>query len=85
MPADFNHHAAKELEPPAIIYRQWPAAVALHVLSASVDVNAPVIAAARPIAKTTMKAISVRMEKRFIGPPIGFTYRRCSEPKSNSL
>jgi hypothetical protein len=34
MPADFNHHAAKELEPLAVIYRQLPAAVALHVLSA---------------------------------------------------
>jgi hypothetical protein len=31
MPADINHHAAKELEPLAIIHRQWPAAVALHV------------------------------------------------------
>jgi hypothetical protein len=29
MPADFNHQAAKELEPLAIIYRQSPAAVAL--------------------------------------------------------
>jgi hypothetical protein len=31
MSADFNHHAAKELEPLAIIYRQWPATVALRV------------------------------------------------------
>jgi hypothetical protein len=31
MPVDFNDHAAKELEPLAIIYRQSPAAVALHV------------------------------------------------------
>jgi hypothetical protein len=30
MPADFNHHAAKHLEPLAIIDRQSPAAVALH-------------------------------------------------------
>jgi hypothetical protein len=34
MPADFNHHAVKELEPLAIIDRQSPAAVALRVLSA---------------------------------------------------
>jgi hypothetical protein len=34
MPADFNHHAAKELEPLAIIDRQSPAAAARHVLSA---------------------------------------------------
>ena len=27
MPADFSHHAVKELEPLAIIYCQWPAAV----------------------------------------------------------
>jgi hypothetical protein len=33
MPADFNDHAAKELEPLAIIYRQWPAAVALSFRS----------------------------------------------------
>jgi hypothetical protein len=31
MPADFDRHAAKELEPLAIIYRQSPAAVALDV------------------------------------------------------
>jgi hypothetical protein len=34
MPADFKHHAAKELEPLAIIYHQSPVAIALHVLSA---------------------------------------------------
>jgi hypothetical protein len=31
IPADFNRHAVRELEPLAIIYRQWPAAV--HCMS----------------------------------------------------
>ena len=34
VPADFYHHSAKEFEPLAIIDRQSPRAVALHVLSA---------------------------------------------------
>jgi hypothetical protein len=37
MPADFNHHAAKELEPLAIIDRQSPAADALPVFRPRTD------------------------------------------------